>query len=208
MGLQANQRSYQTGPKQERSNHKQLVCCKCASDDQLPVIRWYFFVSRDYSFTGSFLAKWQHEFQGQHTQDGNTFYPDKGAPQEKKLTLMMQNGMFPYVDLTLEIGARMIHLPFTNKDLTFTIILPNKDVKLSQVESNLTSAIFNSPTTTKQNIFVWIPKWKFEFESKLENVLKNQMKVNDLFDPNKANLKGLSTAKKIYLSNFIHKYVQ
>ncbi|CAF4072266.1 unnamed protein product [Rotaria sordida] len=152
-----------------------------------------------------FDAKWKNEFQGQNTRDGNTFFPDTGPPQEKKLTLMMKNGLFPYVDLTSKIGARMIHLPFENKDFTFTIILPNKDVKLSQVESNLTSALLNTPTTNNKNIYVWIPKWKFEFESKLETVLKTKMKINDIFDSNKANLKGLSTKKKIYLSNLIHK---
>lgn len=124
--------------------------------------------------------------------DGNTFYSDIGPPEEKKLTLMMQSGMFPYVDLTSKIGARMIHLPFENKDFTFTIILPNKDMKLSQVESNLTVELLNSPTTTKHNVFVWIPKWKFEFESKLEHVLKTQMKLKDIFDENNANLKGRS----------------
>ncbi|CAF1366378.1 unnamed protein product [Rotaria sp. Silwood1] len=111
-----------------------------------------------------FDAKWQRGFQGQNTRDGNTFYPDIGPPQEKKLTLMMRNGLFPYVDLTSEIGARMIHLPFENNDLIFTIVLPNKGITLSQVESNLTSVLLNSPTTTNHNVFVWIPKWKFEFE--------------------------------------------
>ncbi|CAF3603534.1 unnamed protein product [Rotaria sp. Silwood1] len=81
-----------------------------------------------------FDAKWQRGFQGQNTRDGNTFYPDIGPPQEKKLTLMMRNGLFPYVDLTSEIGARMIHLPFENNDLIFTIVLPNKGITLSQVE--------------------------------------------------------------------------
>ncbi|CAF3299543.1 unnamed protein product [Rotaria socialis] len=99
----------------------------------------------------------------------------------------------------------MIHLPFANKDLTFTIILPNKNIKLSQVESNLTPALLNSPTTTNQNIFLSIPKWKFEFESQLENILKTKMKLNDIFDQNKANVKGLSMEKNIFLSNLIHK---
>ncbi|CAF3156712.1 unnamed protein product [Rotaria sp. Silwood2] len=112
-----------------------------------------------------FDAKWQREFQGQNTRDGNTFYPDVGPPQEKKLTLMTRNGLFPYVDLTSEIGARMIHLPFEKKDLTFTIILPNENTTLSQVESKLNSVLLNSPTTTDHNVFISIPKWKLEFES-------------------------------------------
>ncbi|CAF2518628.1 unnamed protein product [Rotaria sp. Silwood2] len=111
-----------------------------------------------------FDAKWQREFQGQNTRDGNTFYPDVGPPQEKKLTLMTRNGLFPYVDLTSEIGARMIHLPFEKKDLTFTIILPNENTTLSQVESKLNSVLLNSPTTTDHNVFISIPKWKLEFE--------------------------------------------
>ncbi|CAF4262454.1 unnamed protein product [Rotaria socialis] len=128
-----------------------------------------------------FDATWQVEFQGQNTLDGNTFYPDIGPPLEKKLTLMRK------------------------MDLTFTIILPNKNIKLSQVESNLTPALLNSPTTTNQNIFLSIPKWKFEFESQLENILKTKMKLNDIFDQNKANVKGLSMEKNIFLSNLIHK---
>lgn len=151
-----------------------------------------------------YLAKWQQQFEAQGTQDGNTFYPDQGPAQEKKLTLMMQDTSFPYADLTSRIGARMVHLPFQNSNLTFTILLPNKGVKLADVEANLTSSVLNAPTT-KENLFLWIPKWKLEFESKLETVLKTKMKLTDVFDENKANLKGISTAKKIYLSNLIHK---
>ena len=130
-----------------------------------------------------------------------------GPVQEKKLALMMKQSMFPYVDLTSKIGARILHIPFENKDLTFTIVLPNKGIKLSQVEANLTPALLNSPTTTNQSVYLWIPKWKFEFQSNLETVLKTKMKLKDIFDANKANLKGLSMQKKISLSNLIHKYV-
>ncbi|UJR12041.1 hypothetical protein I4U23_016219 [Adineta vaga] len=152
-----------------------------------------------------FDAKWKQEFEAQNTIGGNTFFPDKGPQQDKILTLMMQQGHFSYVDLTSKIGARMVHLPFENNDFTFTIILPNKNVTLSEVESKLTSTLLNSPTTTNQTVFLWIPKWKFESANNIEDILKKKMKVTDVFDENKANLKGLSMQKKIYLSNLIHK---
>ena len=98
------------------------------------------------TFCSTVSAKWKWEFEAQHTRDGNTFYPDTDAPEEKKLTLMFQTDSIPYVNLTSQIGAQMINVPFKNADFTFTIILPNKGVKLAQVESRLTPALLNSPT--------------------------------------------------------------
>ena len=118
---------------------------------------------------------------------------------------MSQNGVFAYADLTSKIGARMIHLPFENEDFTFTIILPNKDVKLAQVESHLTPALFNTPTTTNNIIALSLPRWKFEFQSDLEDVLTEKMKVIELFNMAKANLKGLTLKPLTYVSNLIHK---
>ncbi|CAF0766981.1 unnamed protein product [Adineta steineri] len=151
-----------------------------------------------------FDGKWGSEFEAQNTVAGYTFYPDVGPPQEKKLTLMMRNGLFPYADMSSTIGAQMIHVPFQNKDFTFTIILPNKDVKLAQVESRLTPAIFNTPTTN-QMAALSIPKWKFEFENDMKDVLSKKMKISELFNRTKANLKELSLKKPIYVSNVIHK---
>lgn len=118
---------------------------------------------------------------------------------------MTQRGSFPYVDLTSKIDARMIHLPFKNNDFTFTIILPNKGVKLAQVESRLTPALLNSPTTTNNSIRFAMPKWKFEFQSDLKDVLTKKMKVTEMFDEKRANLKGLSSMPSTYVSNLIHK---
>lgn len=151
------------------------------------------------------IGKWESKFEAQGTYDGNTFYPDSGPPEKNKLTLMTQRGFFPFVDMTSKMGARMIHLPFQNNDFTFTIILPNKDVKLAQVESRLTPALFNSPTTANNSIILAMPKWKFEFHSDLKNVLMEKMKVTEMFDEKKANLKGLSSTPSIYVSNLIHK---
>jgi serine protease inhibitor len=120
---------------------------------------------------------------------------------------MMRHESIPYVDLTSTIGARMVHLPFQNKDFTFTIILPNKGVKLTQVESRLTPAIFTSPTTKKSLILLYIPKWKLEFSSDMVEVLKKKMKVTELFNKQKANLKGLSSTNGSFVSNILHKYV-
>ncbi len=156
------------------------------------------------TFHSSILGKWESEFQARNTRDGYTFYPDVGPPQEKKLTLMIRSSLFSYVDMSSTIGAQMIHVPFKNKDFTFTIILPNKDVKLAQVESRLTPAIINTPTTN-QVVVLSIPKWKFEFENDMKDVLLKKMKISELFNRTKANLKDLSLKKPIYVSNVIHK---
>ncbi|CAF4229564.1 unnamed protein product, partial [Adineta steineri] len=151
-----------------------------------------------------FDGKWQSEFRAQNTRDGNTFYPDMGSPQEKKLTLMTRIGSFSYVDMSSTFGARMIHMPFQNKDFTFTIILPNKNVTLAQVESRLTPAIFNTPTTN-QMVVLSIPKWKFEFDNDMKDVLSKKMKISELFSRTKANLKELSPKKYLHVSNIFHK---
>ena len=184
---------------------------KANASNALLIINCLFFDGTLISyFSRSFLqwfviAKWASKFDAQGTYDGNTFYSDSGPPEKNKLTLMTQRGSFPYVDLSSKIGARMVHLPFKNNDFTFTIILPNKDVKLTQVESRLTSALLNSPTTTNNSIILAIPKWKFEFQSDLKDILKKKMKVSEMFDEKKANLKGLSSLPSTYVSNLIHK---
>ncbi|CAF1389515.1 unnamed protein product, partial [Adineta steineri] len=69
------------------------------------------------SFHSSILGKWESGLQAQNTRDGYTFYPDVGSPQEKKLTLMTQNCLFSYVDISSTIGAQMIHVSSKNKDM-------------------------------------------------------------------------------------------
>lgn len=121
---------------------------------------------------------------------------------------MLQSGSIPYANLTSQIGAQMINVPFKNADFTFTIILPNKGVKLAQVESLLTPAMVNSPITKDKRVVLWLPKWKFEFESDLKDALTKKMKVTDLFNQTKANLKGLSSKTSTYVSSLMHKYVK
>jgi serpin B len=93
---------------------------------------------------------------------------------------MYQNETFSYAEnknLKIQIG----HLPYKsdNYDVEFvlTVILPNKGVRLEEVEQRLTSdsqlmkQVLSFEGTTSKELLLYLPKFKMESSFQLNDVL-------------------------------------
>ncbi|KAG8585111.1 hypothetical protein GDO81_004896 [Engystomops pustulosus] len=101
----------------------------------------------------------------------------------------------------------VVELPYLGNTVSMFVVRPtDRNTPLSSIESNLTSksiAVWaNSMKRTKMDIF--LPRFKLECYSDLKRALPG-LGVSDLFDPRKADFKGISEQRNLYISQAIHK---
>jgi serpin B len=98
-----------------------------------------------------------------------------------------------------QLGVQIAHLPYKsdNKEVqfVFTVILPNKNVRLDDVEQKLTSKpelmqeVLSHQGTTSQELLLYIPKFKMESTFQLNDVLV-KLGMHDAFGK-EANFTGI-----------------
>ena len=86
------------------------------------------------------------------------------------------------------------------------ILLPNKIGGLLELESKLTGAMVDQidQMIGEAKLQVAIPKFKIEADVPMKELLIG-LGMGDLFDPDYANLSGISGNKDLYVSNVFHK---
>ncbi|XP_008064292.2 serpin E3 [Carlito syrichta] len=101
----------------------------------------------------------------------------------------------------------VLELPYLGSAGSLFLVLPrDKDVPLGHVEPHLTASIIHFWTTSlrRTRMDVFLPRFKIQNQFNLKSIL-NSWGVTDLFDPLKANLKGISGQDGFYVSEAIHK---
>ena len=87
------------------------------------------------------------------------------------------------------------------------ILLPNKLDGLAELESKLESSDVLEAmgyNTINVNLKISIPKFKIESDLSLNQQLK-VLGMEDMFDPNLADLSGISGARDLFVSEVLHK---
>ncbi|CAF1295203.1 unnamed protein product [Didymodactylos carnosus] len=148
-------------------------------------------------------------FDQRNTNTANTFYADDGT-KIPNFTLMYTEDTYLYYDATTELNARILNIPYKsygNSKFVFTVILPNDNVKLSDVESKLyelnqMKRIYKKLRHT-YNIKLWLPKFKIEYESDLVTILE-KLGVHDAFS-DKADFSGINDEKNLNINKIKHK---
>jgi serpin B len=100
-------------------------------------------------------------------------------------------------------GYRAVDVPLEMlSTLTMTFIVPDD---MAAFQSTLTAAEFDSILSSMKtyDVSLWLPKLSVESRFDLANVLK-AMGMKDLFDPNAADLSGITTAEKLFVKQVIH----
>jgi serpin B len=94
--------------------------------------------------------------------------------------------------------------------LALRIFLPRRADEFHAVERGLTAQQLAdlSAKMTREDVQVWLPRFKVETAYKLEEVLP-AMGMKLAFDPNSADFSGMTSASRLFISAVIHKaYVQ
>ena len=135
--------------------------------------------------------------------------------KEKITTEMMHNTYDRNAKYFSTKEAKGVILPYVREDnsaieLEFVGILPNNDI--DSFINNLNQDKLNSLLTDQKeasdsfNIKVSLPRFKYDFDAKEFIKILNNLGINDAFNPNTANFKGMiETKENVYVGEAIHK---
>jgi serpin B len=143
-----------------------------------------------------FNGDWSYQFDKSLTEE-RPFYPDGGNSTD--VTTM--NGEVGS-KVTGGNGYKAIEMPYGRTNFTMVVIVPDENLNAfypsftSQLWNQITSELDGMDEFCKTKVFM--PKFKFSYEKKLNDQLKS-MGMVDAFIPYKADLSGISD-NSIYVS--------
>ncbi|KAI5611281.1 serpin peptidase inhibitor, clade B (ovalbumin), member 1, partial [Silurus asotus] len=156
-----------------------------------------------------FKGKWKHVFNKNNTE----MMPFKiNQNLSKPVQMMFQTNQFPfnYID---EYKLRVLDLPYVDEELSMVVLLPEESNDgsdpLLKLESELTMDKLLEWTNQEKmdrwtDIVVYLPKFNLEEQYSLKELL-DKMGMNSLFDPNSADLTGISSQGGLFVSSVTHK---
>ncbi|XP_077926078.1 serpin E3 [Halichoerus grypus] len=156
--------------------------------------------------TMSFQSTWRQRFSSTDTQ----LLPFTGAQGlVLQVPMMYQMAEVNYGQFQDHAGhqVRVLELPYLGSSVSLLLVLPrDKDTPLSLIEPHLTASILRIWTSSlrRARMDVFLPRFRIQNHFNLKSILKS-WGVTDLFDPFKANLKGISGQDGFYVSEAIHK---
>ncbi|XP_021533877.1 serpin E3 [Neomonachus schauinslandi] len=156
--------------------------------------------------TMSFQSTWRQRFSSTDTQ----LLPFTGAQGlVLQVPMMYQMAEVNYGQFQDHAGhqVRVLELPYLGSSVSLLLVLPrDKDTPLSLIEPHLTASILRIWTSSlrRARMDVFLPRFRIQNHFNLKSIL-NSWGVTDLFDPLKANLKGISGQDGFYVSEAIHK---
>lgn len=125
-----------------------------------------------------FKGFWQHQFDKQQTFKAPFFLNEKDSVDVDFMRIKkhFNYGVFD------ELDATALELPYKDSDITMMIILPNKRGGLAALENKLGTINFSDMSNKmySQEVNVEIPKFKIEFDIKLNEPLKKVKLVEDV----------------------------
>ncbi|XP_073525114.1 serpin E3 [Phyllobates terribilis] len=101
----------------------------------------------------------------------------------------------------------VVELPYLGNTVSMFVVRPtDRNTHLASIESNLISKTIAAWTIGMKRIRmdVFLPRFKLESYSDLRMVLP-ALGISDLFDPRKADFKGISEQRNLYVSQASHK---
>ena len=147
-----------------------------------------------------FKGMWKYQFDTSATKQDD-FYVAQN--DEIKCMMMSQKDTLNYYNTN---NYQAVELPYGNGDFSMVIILPStgEDINslISQIDGNFWNSLLNS--MTKQEVNLWLPKFKIEYFINLNNALKS-LGMPTAFDPYNADFSKMRPEKDVYISNVLHK---
>ncbi|XP_043250835.1 leukocyte elastase inhibitor-like isoform X1 [Colletes gigas] len=147
-----------------------------------------------------FNGVWLHKFDPKNTEK-KTFHVTK--TESKFVSMMFSKRKYDYGELPT-MGSRFIEIPYMNKDIVMTIILPTEKDGLLNLQNNFSWEVLANAERSHNEIELFLPKFKIEFTVDLENILR-KLGLNTIFEDN-ANFSGISSIP-LKVSKVLHKAV-
>jgi len=146
-----------------------------------------------------FKGEWTKKFP--HSEKSDFWL---NAQNSVQTDMMYKTEHFPYVEFT-DLDATAIEMPYKDSEFSMMILLPNERDGLQKLESKLETTDLMEKAThlKKENVKVQIPKFKVEFDIKLNDVLKD-MGMPTMFS-RAADLTELVDGENVFVSEVAHK---
>jgi len=152
-----------------------------------------------------FFSEWHNKFKKFDTHK-RLFTLINGNKVE--VPFMVQKTSFIYTENS---EYQAIELPYRNQELSMVIFLPRKMKRIGEMEKLITveNLISWIQPTNFQEVEIYIPKFKIEYEFKLADTLKS-MGMTKAFERFEADFTGIipppeDPADNLYISEVIHK---
>lgn len=121
-------------------------------------------------------------------------------------TMTVRRGYFPYGDFP-NYGFEMLELPYKGDEVSMFVILPKKDQNVQKVVRHLRRHPFllSDPShyLTSHEFSVEFPKFRIQKKVDLKSILM-KMNATEVFNPNRADLSGITGDRSLYVSDAIH----
>jgi len=149
-----------------------------------------------------FKGLWEKQFDPDDTYETDFKISNDKTVKTDMMFYTDENSTFNYTETD---GLQVLELDYKDNDLSMLILLP-KENNISTAESALNAKNLTNwrNDLEKNEIIVKIPKFKFETEYNLNDVLKN-MGVIDAFRPGVADFSKMDGTKNLFISKVLHK---
>jgi serpin B len=118
-----------------------------------------------------FKAKWLHKFDKTKTKK-DKFYLENDTNKDVDM-MHLSSGYFKVKRNPANLDVTVCEFPYVGRSLSMTIILPNENVKLSEIEKVLNHEMFMNvfdAQAFEEEVDVYLPKFKFEQTSEVRRV--------------------------------------
>lgn len=148
-----------------------------------------------------FNGIWSIEFDEDGTKMLN-FTKQNGSTKE--VPMMNKEDKLEYTTNSL---FQAIKLPYGNGQYNMTVFLPANDKNSQDVIQELSAdnwKAWNENFELKEHVVVTMPRFKFDFELQLNNVLK-KMGMQKAFDSQLSDFTKISDDRNLFISSVVHK---
>lgn len=153
-----------------------------------------------------FKGAWRRKYFAPENTRVSKFHIN--ANESINVPYMHTIGRFYYAESS-RLDAKILRIPYDGSKFAMYIVLPHMLTGMNHVVNQINSFTLARDVWTMQELplNVWIPKFKFEFTSHLENTLR-ALGIRDIFDDT-ALLTGIAktkrTSRHLQVSDVMHK---
>ncbi|XP_076278623.1 leukocyte elastase inhibitor-like isoform X2 [Lasioglossum baleicum] len=126
-----------------------------------------------------FHGAWLHKFDKKRTQN-KVFHVTKS--KQKMVATMFNKSRYKYGEIPT-LDAKFIEIPYMDKDIVMTIVLPNEVDGLSKLQNSISWEVLANAYRIYDKIELYLPKFKIEFMVDLEDILR-KLGLNNMFEDN------------------------
>ncbi|MFP4621288.1 MAG: serpin family protein [Bacteroidales bacterium] len=146
-----------------------------------------------------FKGMWEYPFDKSKNRSEVFYISDK---RKKHIPFMHRSVSVEYYEDEL---AQVIELPYSGKDLSMMILLPQEVFGIDKLESKLDAKLYKEyqESLFTKKVEVWLPKFKAETQYNLNDPLIN-LGMKSAFSKG-ADFSGMTGRKELFISDVAHK---